>query len=486
MPAKMRKVCLPSQWTTILYLVAISICQLPGSSHAGDLQGKEQSELGEEGKFIPTHEWQVVKKDQAVPPGLHIRMNLETGITEAKLLDEEEASPRENAVQAVSVSDEEEKPVKIFQTPAHVDGVHVLEDEDGGQSVFAHGKLTAQQIQKALHNIPYEDMEVASAEDQARVGEKFRSIDELKAELGDANLGVRTEAEQVAELMKQYLDPDASREDKVVLLSELQYIAHQHDAARDFIENFGLQLIIIPCLNASSELQMECAKLLGAASQGNFLVQVSALRSGVIRLVLRIVEPDSCYKLAQKAKCKAMIHAVSCLIRGYPQSQQNFVTEGGVSVFAQIFDVSGMEIKIKIATLFHDLLLESQQPPDDLHQHYKAVQLENFLVQSGWCGRVATLLTSWFEAGKVKSVSSWSLEEQHDLVEKMVSVMLVLHPACNAQFTDTLPIVMNLLQSYDALAKQEELRGDSANRFYFDLFHLVHKLSLKIATKDEL
>ena len=35
--------------------------------------------------FQPTEEFQVVKEDQALPPGLHIRMNLATGIKEARL-----------------------------------------------------------------------------------------------------------------------------------------------------------------------------------------------------------------------------------------------------------------------------------------------------------------------------------------------------------------------------------------------------------------
>ncbi|KAJ3626630.1 hypothetical protein MTP99_017110 [Tenebrio molitor] len=35
--------------------------------------------------FVPTKEWQTVKKGQKIPKGLHVRINLETGLTEAKL-----------------------------------------------------------------------------------------------------------------------------------------------------------------------------------------------------------------------------------------------------------------------------------------------------------------------------------------------------------------------------------------------------------------
>lgn len=37
--------------------------------------------------FIPTKEWQIVKEGQSVPAGLHIRMNFQTHLKEAKLMD---------------------------------------------------------------------------------------------------------------------------------------------------------------------------------------------------------------------------------------------------------------------------------------------------------------------------------------------------------------------------------------------------------------
>ena len=37
--------------------------------------------------FIPTKEWQVVKEGQSIPAGLHVRMNFQTHLKEAKLMD---------------------------------------------------------------------------------------------------------------------------------------------------------------------------------------------------------------------------------------------------------------------------------------------------------------------------------------------------------------------------------------------------------------
>lgn len=39
--------------------------------------------------FEPTHEWKTVKEGQAIPAGLHVRMNMETGTKEAKLMSED-------------------------------------------------------------------------------------------------------------------------------------------------------------------------------------------------------------------------------------------------------------------------------------------------------------------------------------------------------------------------------------------------------------
>lgn len=37
--------------------------------------------------FQPTADWQAIKPGQGIPPGLHVRMNLQSGVKEAKLMD---------------------------------------------------------------------------------------------------------------------------------------------------------------------------------------------------------------------------------------------------------------------------------------------------------------------------------------------------------------------------------------------------------------
>lgn len=53
------------------------------------------------GDFIPSNEWQIVKPGQKIPAGLHIRSNLQTGITEAKLLDKHDNKNDESGISLI-------------------------------------------------------------------------------------------------------------------------------------------------------------------------------------------------------------------------------------------------------------------------------------------------------------------------------------------------------------------------------------------------
>lgn len=48
--------------------------------------------------FEPKNEWQVVREGQQIPPGLHVRVNLETGLEEARILQEGDTAPAEVVV----------------------------------------------------------------------------------------------------------------------------------------------------------------------------------------------------------------------------------------------------------------------------------------------------------------------------------------------------------------------------------------------------
>uniref|UniRef100_A0A023FXJ8 Putative nucleotide exchange factor sil1 n=1 Tax=Amblyomma parvum TaxID=251391 RepID=A0A023FXJ8_AMBPA len=83
----------------VLVFISNACCQRQGLSV---IAGQDQSQKKDEEKsnepeesprkeFQPTDEWKQVQPGEAIPAGLHVRMNLATGQTEAKLVDESDS-----------------------------------------------------------------------------------------------------------------------------------------------------------------------------------------------------------------------------------------------------------------------------------------------------------------------------------------------------------------------------------------------------------
>lgn len=73
--------------------------------------------------FVPTNEWQQIRPGQDIPPGLHVRLNVDTLVREAKLMDDEE-----DDVNAVYVGDEA-LAVYTPEVHEHVDSWDAAVDE---------------------------------------------------------------------------------------------------------------------------------------------------------------------------------------------------------------------------------------------------------------------------------------------------------------------------------------------------------------------
>jgi hypothetical protein len=313
--------------------------------------------------------------------------------------------------------------------------------------------------------------------------------------LADLDLGMKTQAEEVSEQMEKILRKEATEEEKLSAFADLQYLVHHVDAARDFVQHNGIQSIVIPSLNSSSHLlHIASLTLLGAASQGNPFVQLAALKHGVMNLILRAVSKGTCRTLdhLDSMKCMAAVHAISCLLRGFPAAQHNFMHEGGLTVLARIFDEGRLGIQVKITTLLHDLVLEGQQLAISKRVQNDWLGLEKNILHNGWCERIATLLFSPFMdqtennemLSPVKSSAEIKIRPEDDTIEKIVTAMVVLVHPCKQQFMVTKDIVHDLVNSYGDLAAKEQTTDDDT--FYTELFKVVKNLSGALHTKDEL
>ncbi|CAB0009914.1 unnamed protein product, partial [Nesidiocoris tenuis] len=168
---------------------------------------------------------------QAIPRGLHVRMNLQTGEREAKLLDlEEEDIDRQRRMTEI-IASEPPSPAPDYRPPEPDEPV----------------KFDKSELKQALHKM--EDDFTGESENVARVRKQFRSYSELKKELGEIKLNMKTDLEVLGQLIDDYRQTIDRRSGGAVdkkeheleesLLSQMEYLVHQYDNAIDFVKRDG-------------------------------------------------------------------------------------------------------------------------------------------------------------------------------------------------------------------------------------------------------
>lgn len=173
--------------------------------------------------FVPTEEWQEVLPGQQIPAGLHVRLNIETGKKEAKLLSEQPTTEQ---------------------------------TED----------LSRETLKEALKNIKADFKPSEVSEPEAPT---FRSMAELKAALGDIEMDVETDLEIIKKLFSKF-HSSPGEEERAAILEDLEYYTHQYDNALLFVELAGLRDLVLPSLNSSQPaLRQQAAQLVAGAAQSN-------------------------------------------------------------------------------------------------------------------------------------------------------------------------------------------------------------------------
>jgi len=115
--------------------------------------------------FVPTNEWQEIKPGQAIPRGLHVRMDMQTGKKEARLMQDEETK--------------EQREQRILESIKNI-----KDDMKDSPKVQGTGKT------------------------------KWRSMDEIKQEMKDIDLKVTEDYLSMKELLEG-LDQEKEEENQV-------------------------------------------------------------------------------------------------------------------------------------------------------------------------------------------------------------------------------------------------------------------------------
>lgn len=400
-------------------------------------------------KFVPTKEWQTIKPGQAIPAGLHVRIDLQNKKKEAKLLDES-SDADENSKTSSSENSDVTQQKKRFSSDELKEALKLLKDE-----------------------------ETTSSEETRK---KFRSIEELKKEFSKMNMNIKTEAEILTELVEKY----RSGHSKVPVLLDLEFLLHQYDLAQDFVKMGGINLLLPDFNSTESRIRSLVASTLGSAMQGNPRVQISVLESNAMQHLLRLVSFDESHEVQTRA-----LYALSCLLRNFPAAQKSFVESGGVAALIELFrpqKISSLKLQVKVVTLLHDLLSEqhlteryveeSDETQQEKLRQYKSFQLETALKENGFCPLLPKLLNA----------------PDHDTQEKVINAMQTLVSACWDTFIRSLDLLKSLAENYKLAAVEEaaenesEEKAHSTDLYFLTLYSSVSDLISNVEQrhKDEL
>lgn len=337
-------------------------------------------------------------------------------------------------------------------------------------------------IKETLKKIKGDDILKA---DEIKEIKKFRSYDELKKEINALNLTPKIDAEVLKDLFKQY--EDEMKKEKIEIytilriLEDLDFLAHQFDNALEFVRQNGFKEIIYKNLNLSdTQIRQESLKLFGSLVQNNGKVQIHALETGGIGILLRILHLEQSVDVKSRA-----IYALSCLLRRFPLAQLRFVENGGISVVTKILEKDpSIKVQIKLVTLMNDLMIEnihafrdnSNKSQNMLINQYERVDLENLLLKQEWCKYLNKLLYSLIAADP----------EDHDSIEKCVLAMHTVANKCVGQYNND--ILISLQERYKSLALKDLNRSDelSNSDFFTNLHDLCKDMLQQKSIKTEL
>nr|XP_008113583.1 PREDICTED: nucleotide exchange factor SIL1 isoform X1 [Anolis carolinensis] len=400
-----------------------------------ELVEEEEEELDSEDLdvFYPTNQWQRVQPGQAVPAGLHVQLNLQTGEKLAKLPEDSHGK-----------GDMKDPSKSKRLGPIDVDP----------------GSFTTQELKKALAKMKKSTKTEDPSKEKAHqddVRRRFRAIETLKEEFRELRLQMETDAEIMFKLINKFNSSASTLEEKIRALYDLEYYVHQVDNAKDLLFFGGLQLLING-LNSTEPLMKEYVSfVLGAAMSSNPRVQVAAIEGGALQKLLVILATDQSLAVKKKA-----LFALSSMLRHFPYAQQQFLKLGGLQVLRDLCTEKGTEnLHVRIVTLLYDLIVEKmlhKESHDDSDQvrervqQYSHVALVPAIVEQGWCAIIPNLLRM----------------PGHDSREKVLKMVHVLLDYCRESYAQdhSLNHMLGLLrQEYEELAAEEQKEGDGDGYF---------------------
>ena len=268
--------------------------------------------------FKPTHEWKVVEDGQSIPPGLHIRMNLQTGLKEARLLEEDEDRGKatilkeqpsieglsNNIIDQGDSSDGKLQKVELEQdnkSSESSEGVrtdeHDSDDHSSPKFKVDHRRthyygnsdrrgvinkrtkvFSRRELAEMLKNLKEDKIDTAKIPGITSSNEKegkesssegprarLKNLEELKSMT--EHLTFHRDTEVMFEHIQTLTNENSTITEVLHALEELEYYVHQIDNARDLNVIGGLVPIVRLLNHTNSEVRGHAAHVVGSAAQ---------------------------------------------------------------------------------------------------------------------------------------------------------------------------------------------------------------------------
>lgn len=266
--------------------------------------------------FKPTTEWQVVGEDDVLPKGLHVRINLETGKKEAKILETQ------------AELDSNSKVTSNFQKVEHENVQYVDE-----------------KYYKALNKLSKEG-------DQVKHSISAKSIEEIKDDFEKLKPNIKSEMELVDELFDQY-NREQNVDNKLTLLSDFEYYVHSIDLANRLFNNDQFVFLLKDLNSTNTALKVEILNVLGSALQGNMQIKHKLFQTDFLRSIVFLLVNNKDVEILKKS-----IFVLSAFTRQFPLAQKGFFEKyQGITILKELLD-KDLKLSLKIITYLADLALE--------------------------------------------------------------------------------------------------------------------------------
>ncbi|OQR98635.1 hypothetical protein ACHHYP_08360 [Achlya hypogyna] len=318
--------------------------------------------------FEPTHEWQEILPNQAIPAGLHVRINLATGKKEAKFLSDDDAEDGASLIapdETLPGSTPVPTPAPTA-APSSTPGDDVEEAVRIGESLF--------NVLAGLPEPPALDgLDIHTAHSQLSKEDFAAYVAKLwkarQAELKEASEAIRDEAQHMQKLIDVLVAPHAARASLLEALEALEWEVQDIDKARDFNTLGGL-LATVPYLNATDlGVRAQAAWVVGSAVKHFAEAQTWALQAGALPYLLHALAPPSAtppagfYAMQRKA-----LYALTALLQAHEAAQAVFARNGGVDVVASVAADVGAPtgLRLKAVLGLHHLIAEFFEKPENL------------------------------------------------------------------------------------------------------------------------